>query len=162
MNTATRSASYKGLTPASPKTSRVASASSVKSGTKPELLLRSALRGRGLRYRLNYPSLPGRPDIVFVRARVAIFCDGDFWHGRELESRLRKLAAGHNGFYWTSKICANVERDRRHDLELARAGWLVLRFWESEIRSDTSAAVHVIAEAIHSKLLKSASKMVDS
>src|SRR5438067_13702101 len=107
------SPSYKGLSPASITASRVARASSAKRDTKPEMLLRRAVRRTGLRYRIDVASLPGRPDLVIPGARVAIFCDGDFWHGRYLEKRLLRLTVGHNASYWVSKIKSNVARDRR-------------------------------------------------
>lgn len=68
-----------------------------------------------------------------------MFCDGDFWHGRELTQRLASLANGHNASYWGTKIQRNVERDRRNDQELAALGWLVLRFWGSDIERDPDA-----------------------
>jgi DNA mismatch endonuclease (patch repair protein) len=113
--------------------SRIASASSAKRDTKPELALRRALRSVGLRYRIDVAALPGRPDLVIPAARLAVFCDGDFWHGRNLKRRLQKLAAGHNAPYWVSKIKGNVDRDRRTDRLLRDAGWNVLRFWESDV-----------------------------
>jgi DNA mismatch endonuclease (patch repair protein) len=67
----------------------------------------------GLRYRSHAKDLPGKPDIVFRRQRLAVFVDGDFWHGRDWEARRRKLAAGHNASYWLAKIGYNRERDRR-------------------------------------------------
>jgi DNA mismatch endonuclease, patch repair protein len=87
---------------------------------------------RGIRYRIDVRDLPGKPDIVLRKQRIAIFCDGDFWHGRDLDERLRRLEAGHNSAYWVAKIRRNVERDRANDASLRAAGWMVLRFWESE------------------------------
>ncbi len=80
--------------------------------------------------------LPGKPDIVFCRQRVAVFCDGDFWHGKGWEGRRRRLAQGTNGRYWTAKIERNRERDNENTMRLEAAGWKVLRFWESEIHRD--------------------------
>ena len=128
--------SYQHLVPASALASKTASAASRKRDTNPELLLRRALWSKGLRYRVDVTSLPGRPDIVFTRARLAIFCDGDFWHGRQLAIRLEKLSKGHNADYWTRKIRGNVERDRRTDAILAGAGWRVLRVWETDVTAD--------------------------
>ena len=104
-------------------------------------MLRKALWASGLRYRVASGHLPGRPDIVFPRERVAVFCDGDFWHGRELQARLSRLVKGHNASYWMRKIEGNVERDRRHTDRLERDGWRVLRFWETAILTDVDAAV---------------------
>jgi len=139
---------YTGLSAASTTSSQVARATSSKRDTKPELLLRRALRRRGLQYRVDVADLPGRPDIAFLRAKVAVFCDGDFWHGRELEKRLKKLSRGHNSGYWTAKICSNVERDRRIERELRDAGWQVLRFWASAIASDPDSVAATIGTVV--------------
>jgi DNA mismatch endonuclease (patch repair protein) len=68
-----------------------------------------------------------------------IFCDGDFWHGRDLQQRLEKLARGHNAAYWIAKVRRNVERDRQNTLALSAAGWNVLRFWETEVLHETTS-----------------------
>jgi DNA mismatch endonuclease (patch repair protein) len=112
------------------------------------MTLRRALYRRGLRYRVARAELPGRPDIVFSRARVAIFCDGDFWHGRELSRRLQKLNRGHNAAYWLAKIQRNVARDRSTDAKLVELGWLVLRYWESDIRRDAEAIASAIERVV--------------
>lgn len=140
--------SYKGLRPASATTSRIARAASGKRDTAPELLLRRALRKLGVSYKLCDGLVPGRPDIVISSARVAVFCDGDFWHGRYLRRRLAKLASGHNASYWVSKIKSNVQRDRRVDRLLRKDGWTPLRFWESDLRSDPDLAARLVTEAI--------------
>ena len=136
--------SYKGLSAASVTASRIASASSAKRDTTPELLLRRNLRGAGLRYRIDVASLPGRPDLVIPGARLAIFCDGDFWHGRDLKRRLQKLASGHNAPYWIAKIRSNVDRDRRVGRLLRDSGWKVLRFWERDVRANPEQAVKAV------------------
>jgi DNA mismatch endonuclease (patch repair protein) len=87
--------------------------------------------------------------VVFIKQRVAVFCDGDFWHGRDLESRLAKLARGHNAAYWIAKIQRNVERDRKTTSALDAAGWIVLRFWETEVLRETRAVVDRIMQALH-------------
>ncbi len=134
-----RAPSYLGLRPRSATTSRVASASSKKSGTTCEVLLWRALRKAGIRFKKNVASLPGKPDVVIPDARIAIFCDGDFWHGRKLRARLAALADGHNAEYWVAKIQRNVQRDRANARALRAAGWTVLRFWETKIREDPDA-----------------------
>ena len=139
---------YTRLEPASKAASRAARGSSKKRDTNCELLLRRALWKLGLRYRVYVGDLPGRPDIVFPRARVAVFCDGDFWHGRDLASRQAKLASGHNAAYWTAKITANVERDRRNDELLCSSGWKVLRLWESDLRRDILGAAAAVRREI--------------
>jgi DNA mismatch endonuclease, patch repair protein len=114
-------------------------------------LLRRALWRLGLRYRVDVAALPGRPDVVFGRSRVVVFCDGDFWHGRNLDERVRKLAGGHNAPYWVAKITSNVARDRRHDEALARDGWLVMRVWETDIARDATTLAGRIAEVVSSR-----------
>src|ERR1019366_2162614 len=104
--------------------------------TKAEMLLRRALWKRGVRYRLHDARLPGKPDIIVAKARVVIFCDGDFWHGRNWRSRKAKLARGANAAYWIPKIEANIQRDRKKTRELEQLGWSVLRFWETDILRD--------------------------
>lgn len=143
--------SYKGLSPASPIASRIAIAASAKRDTSPELMLRRALRGKGLRYRVNVASLPGRPDLVIPAARLAVFCDGDFWHGRNLRRRLQKLATGHNSAYWVSKIRSNVARDHRIKRLLQDSGWKVLRVWESDVRANPDRAAETIFKSARSR-----------
>ncbi|HEX8619035.1 MAG TPA: very short patch repair endonuclease [Thermoanaerobaculia bacterium] len=116
--------------------------------TKAEVLLRKELWRRGLRYRLHASDLPGKPDIVFRRARVVVFCDGDFWHGRDWRTRREKLARGTNAPYWTAKIAANVARDRRNTRLLRAAGWRVIRLWETTILRDPLRAAERIERAM--------------
>jgi len=116
--------------------------------TKPEMMLRRELWHRGHRYRLHRDDLPGRPDIVFVGDRVAVFCDGDFWHGRNWETRKKKLERGANSDYWVEKIAANRKRDERHTRVLEEDGWTVVRLWESQIREDPSAAADIVENVL--------------
>lgn len=143
--------SYKDLSPASAVASHIARASSAKRDTKPELLLRRAVWSSGLRYRINVASLPGCPDLVVSTSRLAVFCDGDFWHGRNLDQRLKKLRAGHNGRYWVSKIKSNVDRDLRVTRLLRDTGWRVLRFWESDIRANPERAARAVLTAARAR-----------
>lgn len=129
------SPSYLGLEPASLRARAAARGASRKRDTQPERLLGGALWRQGLRYRKDVAGLPGRPDLVFVRARVVVFCDGDFWHGKDWEQRRAKLAAGTNAAYWLAKVARNIERDREQSRALRSQGWAVLRFWESDIRA---------------------------
>jgi len=118
--------------------------------TQPETMLRHALWTMGARYRKNVTSLPGKPDLVFPRARVVVFCDGDFWHGRKWESLRRKLESRANAGYWVKKIQANRQRDRRTTASLRRAGWRVMRVWEGDVLHDSSAvAAKIIAACTH-------------
>jgi len=125
--------SFAGLGPASKNASAAARGASRKTDTRCELVLRRELWRRGLRYRLHVADLHGRPDIVFPRERVVVFCDGDFWHGRDLESRLAKLGRGHNATYWVAKVQRNVVRDRENQRVLEAAGWTVVRIWETDV-----------------------------
>jgi len=143
--------SYKGLSPASPTASQIASAGSAKRDTRPEVLLRQALWRTGLRYRVEVGSLPGRPDVAIATARLAVFCDGDFWHGRDLRHRLKKLAVGHNAHYWVSKIKSNVDRDRRVGKLLHGRGWEALRLWESDVLADPEHAARAVLRAVRSR-----------
>jgi DNA mismatch endonuclease (patch repair protein) len=95
--------------------------------------------------------LPGRPDLVVSSARLVVFCDGDFWHGRNLERRVAKLAAGHNAPYWVSKIKSNVDRDRRIERQLLDSGWGFLRFWESDVRANPKLAAKVVVKAVRAR-----------
>ena len=83
-------------------------------GTRSELLLRRALWAEGLRYRLHRKDLPGKPDIVFPRQKIAVFCDGDFWHGRYWPALQEKLRSRANPDYWIPKIQSNIDRDARN------------------------------------------------
>jgi DNA mismatch endonuclease (patch repair protein) len=108
--------------------------------------LRRVLFRKGYRYRKDVASLPGRPDIAFPAAKLAVFCDGDFWHGKDWAARKAKLARGTNARYWVAKIERNIERDIANQDELEARGWRVLRLWESEIeRAPDAAAADVIA-----------------
>jgi len=142
---------YAGLEPASRHASAAARGSSKKQNTRCELILRKALTVFGLRYRLDVTDLVGRPDIVFCAARVVVFCDGDYWHGRDLHRRLAKLAAGHNAPYWVAKITSNVERDRRVTAALESEGWLVLRYWETDIKKSAPAIAREVATHVQAR-----------
>ena len=130
-----RTPSFEGLRPTTDAASRVGHANSSRN-TSPEVLLRSALRAQGVRYRLHNSRLPGKPDLILPGRRIAIFCDGDFWHGRRWDQRRRMLARGANAPYWVAKIGANIRRDRHIKRELRNRGWIVLRVWESDVRKD--------------------------
>jgi len=115
------------------------------------MLLRRTLWRHRLRYRVNVRGLAGQPDIIFISARVVVFCDGDFWHGRDWNERCNKLAVGHNPSYWLKKIGGNIERDRRNTAALEAAGWTVLRFWESDILKDVEGVAQRVLAQLNSK-----------
>jgi len=123
-----------------------------KKGTKPEVLLRRALRRRGLRYRLHAGDLPGSPDLVFRSAKVAVFCDGDFWHGRGWRALKAKLERRANAGYWVAKIAANRARDAKTQRALTAAGWTVMRFWEADICADADAAAAAVWGVVMDRL----------
>ena len=140
--------SFKGLQPASKRASAAARGASKKADTRCEAVLRRELSRRGIRYRLHAPGLPGRPDIVFLRQQVVVFCDGDFWHGRNLEQRIAKLQRGHNSAYWVAKVRRNVERDQQQKMALENDGWMVLRMWETDILRDAGWCADLVAAAV--------------
>jgi DNA mismatch endonuclease (patch repair protein) len=122
--------------------------------TKPEMLLRKALWHKGLRFRVHYKALPGKPDIVFTKAKIAVFCDGDYWHGHNwslrglpsIEAELERYSE-----YWKNKILGNMKRDTNNTKKLIADGWTVFRFWESDIKRDVDYCVNVISDCYLSK-----------
>jgi DNA mismatch endonuclease (patch repair protein) len=129
---------------------------------KAELALRKELWSRGLRYRLYDSSLIGKPDLVFKGPRVVIFVDGDFWHGRALvEEGVEGLKRGlrtQRSDWWIQKIGRNVDRDRKVTRRLRRAGWRVMRFWESEVQKD----LFKVADKVERTLRKATSERSSS
>lgn len=140
--------SYKGRYPSSSQATKAARGASRKADTSCELKLRKALWHSGFRYRKNVAELPGKPDIVFYGARLAVFCDGDFWHGRNWPERKRKLSRGSNSEYWVKKIERNIERDAMNTEALEQSGWQVMRFWESDIHQDVDSVVEQIRSVL--------------
>jgi DNA mismatch endonuclease (patch repair protein) len=118
-----------------------------RTGTKPELSLRSALHARGRRFRKDHRlDLPGgrvRPDVVFTRRKIAVFVDGCFWHACPVHGR----EPTHNTGYWSPKLARNVERDRANDAILTAAGWTVVRLWEHQPLQEAVAAVEAALAA---------------
>lgn len=122
--------------------------------TKPEILLRKALWHKGLRFRVHYKQLPGRPDIVFTKAKIAVFCDGDYWHGHNWVIRgLPSIEAELAGYseYWRNKISENIRRDTENNKKLESDGWIVLRFWESDIKRDVNHYSDMIKSCYRSR-----------
>ncbi|KKM12201.1 hypothetical protein SY88_05000 [Clostridiales bacterium PH28_bin88] len=122
--------------------------------SKAELALRSRLWAAGLRYRKHYRGLPGRPDIVFPGTRVAVFVDGDFWHGNAW--RLRGLQSLADLFptrtdWWVQKIERNMVRDQEVTWSIMEAGWTVLRYWESHILDDPDGVAREIIDTVRGK-----------
>lgn len=111
-----------------------------------ELRLRKALWSEGLRYWKNCSALPGRPDIVFPKQRVAIFCDGEFWHGYDWENRKADLKSHRT--YWLPKIERNMLRDKQVDEELVGLGWMVIRFWGRQVVHELPQCVNTVVAAV--------------
>ena len=139
--------SYRGLVSTSVTASAVGRGNT-KHGTRPEQILATHLTRLRRRFRENDPTLPGTPDFAFVRAKVAVFVDGDFWHGRHWAARRVKLVAGSNAVYWVKKIERNRQRDRRVSRALRITGWTVLRMWETDIVRDPAAAARRVDQAL--------------
>lgn len=115
--------------------------------TKIEIKLRKALWHAGIHYRKNVKVINCRPDIVIKKYKLAIFCDGDFWHGRISE----KYTIKNNGDYWKEKIKRNKERDLENTITLRDAGWTVLRFWEFEINNNLEDCVKSVKDVVDKK-----------
>ena len=116
--------------------------------TKIEVILRKALWKKGHRYRKNYKKLPGKPDIVLTKYKIAIFCDGEFFHGKDWENLKLRLERGKNSDFWVAKISRNRERDEETNKKLLFMGWTVLRFWGMDIKKNTDEFVKVIEETM--------------
>ena len=114
-----------------------------KKDTSIELLLRRALFKRGVRYRKNAKSILGTPDIAIKKYKLLIFCDGDFWHGKEYHG------VKTHEWFWNEKIKRNRERDLEYTIRLRDEGWTVLRFWESEIKKDVEKCVDKVIGIIN-------------
>ena len=110
--------------------------------SKIELRLRKALWKEGLRYRKHYNKLPGKPDIVFVGEKIAVFCDSEFWHGKNWEERKHDFKS--NRKFWIKKIERNIERDNEVNSMLREMGWKVIRFWGSDIKKNIVECVKII------------------
>lgn len=113
-----------------------------------ELLLRKALWDKGYRYRKNYKELPGKPDIVLTKYKIAVFCDSEFFHGKNWEVLKPQLQKGKNADFWIDKISKNIQRDDDVNKQLNFMGWTVIRFWGKEIKEDVNECVKVIEEVI--------------
>lgn len=116
--------------------------------TSIEVALRKALWGKGYRFRKNYKGLPGSPDICLTKYKIAIFCDSEFFHGKDWDVLKPKIAKGNNGKYWVKKIQENIDRDEEKDKELVLLGWTVIHFWGKDILKNTDECIKVIEETI--------------
>ncbi|MCM1083652.1 MAG: very short patch repair endonuclease [Clostridium sp.] len=127
---------------------------SIKSeNTSIEICLRKALWSKGFRYRKNYNKLPGKPDIVLTKYKIAIFCDSEFFHGKDWEVLKPRLEKGNNPNYWVKKISRNLERDDEVNRQLVFMGWTVIRFWGKDIINKSEECVKVIEETIFDMMM---------
>jgi len=115
--------------------------------TSVEVLLRKALWHEGIRYRKNLKTLPGKPDIAITKYKLAIFCDGELWHGKYWETRKETITT--NRDYWIPKIERNIARDNKNEKKLENIGWIVIRFWGKEIKKNLLDCVKAIKETIY-------------
>jgi DNA mismatch endonuclease (patch repair protein) len=118
-----------------------------------ELMLRRALWQNGLRYRKNVRSVFGCPDIVFLKLKIAVFCDSEFWHGYDWENRKHDFKS-HQDF-WIPKIERNMARDREVNEKLIADGWIVLRFFGKEIKKNLDNCVQKVVSAVKKRKMES-------
>ena len=121
--------------------------------TSIEIKLRKALWHHGYRYRKNYSALPGSPDIVLTKHRIAIFCDSEFFHGKDWDKLKLTLENGHNSTYWIKKIVRNMERDLENEQDLRWQEWTILRFWGEDIMKHTDECVKAVDEAVFEQMM---------
>lgn len=114
--------------------------------TKPELLFRKALWKKHIRYRIDNKKLPGKPDVSIKKYKLAIFIDGEFWHGYDWDKR--KLEIKSNRLFWIPKIERNMQRDRQVNQILSEMGYTVFRFWSNEILKDLNTCINDVLEYI--------------
>lgn len=122
------------------------------SGSVIECTLGKALWADGIRYRKQYVRVPGKPDFALVSRKIAIFCDSSFWHGRGYPNSSTQFKS--NRDFWLGKIRRNIERDLEVNQALKDMGWVVLRFWDDAILSDTQECVRKVREAMNTRVLR--------
>ena len=118
-----------------------------------EVKLRKALWKKGYRYRKNYKKLPGKPDIVLPKYKLVVFCDSEFFHGKDWEDLQEQLKRGNNAEFWIKKISQNRVRDEEINKQLKFMGWTVIRFWGKDIKKDVEQCVKVVEETIFELML---------
>lgn len=116
-------------------------------GSKIEITLAKALFARGHRYRKNNKTIYGKPDLTFKKLKIAIFVDSEFWHGKDWQ--IRKHDHKSNQVFWHSKIERNIERDKVVNLQLLKEGWIILRFWGSDIENNLQTCITKIEKKIN-------------
>ena len=120
-------------------------------GGKAETILAKSLWNSGIRYRKNYKKLPGSPDIAITKYKIAIFVDGEFWHGFDWENRKKKLKK--NKEYWIEKIEENIARDTRNNELLIKDNWTVIHFWEKEVLKNLEECISKVHSSINNQYL---------
>jgi DNA mismatch endonuclease (patch repair protein) len=118
--------------------------------TSIELLIRKKMHSLGYRFRVNYKELPGKPDIVFTKKKIAIFIHGCFWHGHEVGCRYSHISQTRKE-YWIPKIIRTKERDKEHTEYLLKDGWTVLTIWECEVKKCFDGTINRIVKTIENK-----------
>ena len=111
-----------------------------------ELRVRSELHKRGLRFRIHFKELPGKPDVVFTKVKIAVFIDGDFWHGYGFPTWEHKVSD-----FWKTKISKTRERDTKNDQRLYEMGWTVIRLWQHDLERDYETSIQSILRTVRSK-----------
>lgn len=111
-------------------------------GGPSERSLALALWHKGFRYRLNYKGLPGSPDVAILKHKIAVFVDGEFWHGKDWGERKKRLRRNRN--YWIQKIEENMSRDARDDAKLRAMGWIPVHFWEKDVKGHLDYCVELV------------------
>lgn len=114
-----------------------------------EMKLRKALWHEGLRYRKHYSKIPGKPDIMFIGKKVAVFCDSEFWHGKNWEERKKDFKS--NRDFWINKIEMNIQRDEEVNSLLQEKGWRVIRFWGNEIKKHIDECVITVKKELEQR-----------
>lgn len=120
--------------------------------TKIEMIMRKALWKEGIRYRTNYKLLPGKPDIAITKYKIAIFCDGEFFHGKDWDALQIKLQKSNNSSYWLEKIKKNIQRDKEVEKQIRAQNWIVIRFWGNDIKRNVLSCVCTVKKAIQDQM----------
>ncbi|SUO03199.1 very short patch repair endonuclease [Faecalicoccus pleomorphus] len=118
---------------------------------KVETALAKALWHKGYRYRLNYKKLPGSPDIALTKYKIAIFVDGEFWHGKDFENKKPKLIS--NKEFWVEKIQENIGRDQKNDTKLRQMGWVPVHLWSDDVSKNIDYCISEIEEYIYLQII---------
>jgi len=115
--------------------------------TKVEIMLRTALWQKNVRYRKNYSELPGKPDIAITSKKIAVFIDGEFWHGFDWDNKKNKIKS--NRTYWIPKIERTIQRDIDNTRKIEEMGWIVIRFWEKEVKHNLDECTNKVLDVIN-------------